>query len=331
MAGTIGDLLDRLTVNGELYKKLPDNTLECFACGHRCKIREGRRGICQVRFNQRGELRVPWGYVAALQSDPIEKKPFFHVMPGTNALTFGMLGCDYHCGYCFAGSTMVITNRGPMALQDAFDLGLAVEKGPDGDISIPFDLKAITSSGSLHKVRAVFRHPYEGQMVSVKPYYLPSIICTPDHRVYATNDRTVSPMPVYAKDLTKKHYLAVPRSYEFSSPQVIDAGDLLGSYPVTFQTPWNLSGEDMRRIMGLSAEGKSSREIGEMFGKSGSYIRHLRSKIRAGRVQTSRTSHPYIENGLYEPNWESKLQSCWDITARRGRWCQIRTARTAFR
>jgi pyruvate formate lyase activating enzyme len=53
-----------------------------------------------VRFNEGGKLRVPWGYVGALQSDPIEKKPFSHVMPGTNALTFGMLGCDYHCGYC---------------------------------------------------------------------------------------------------------------------------------------------------------------------------------------------------------------------------------------
>src|SRR5512135_458509 len=100
MATTIGDLLDKLTVRGELYKKLSDDTIECYACGHRCKIREGRRGICQVRFNEGGELRVPWGYVAALQSDPIEKKPFFHVMPGSNALTFGMLGCDYHCGYC---------------------------------------------------------------------------------------------------------------------------------------------------------------------------------------------------------------------------------------
>src|SRR5512135_987127 len=100
MATTIGDLLDKLTVRGELYRKLSDGTIECYACGHRCKIREGRRGICQVRFNEGGELRVPWGYVAALQSDPIEKKPFFHVMPGSNALTFGMLGCDYHCGYC---------------------------------------------------------------------------------------------------------------------------------------------------------------------------------------------------------------------------------------
>jgi pyruvate formate lyase activating enzyme len=38
--------------------------------------------------------------VAALQADPIEKKPFFHILPGTDALTFGMLGCDFHCGYC---------------------------------------------------------------------------------------------------------------------------------------------------------------------------------------------------------------------------------------
>ncbi len=100
MATTIGETLDQLTVTGELYKKLDDNTIECYACGHRCKIREGKRGICQVRFNEGGELKVPWGYVAALQSDPIEKKPFFHVNPGSNALTFGMLGCDYHCIYC---------------------------------------------------------------------------------------------------------------------------------------------------------------------------------------------------------------------------------------
>ena len=72
----------------------------CYACGHRCMIREGRRGICQVRFNDKGVLRVPWGYVAALQVDPIEKKPFFHILPGSDALTFGMLGCDFHCSYC---------------------------------------------------------------------------------------------------------------------------------------------------------------------------------------------------------------------------------------
>lgn len=97
---TLAALLDNLTADGELYKALDDGSARCYACGHRCLIREGRRGICQVRFNAGGKLRVPFGYVAGLHNDPIEKKPFSHVLPGAGALTFGMLGCDYHCSFC---------------------------------------------------------------------------------------------------------------------------------------------------------------------------------------------------------------------------------------
>jgi len=53
-----------------------------------------------MRSNVDGELRVPWGYVAAANVDPIEKKPFMHFLPGSNALTFGMLGCNFHCDFC---------------------------------------------------------------------------------------------------------------------------------------------------------------------------------------------------------------------------------------
>src|SRR5207302_9680506 len=87
-------------MEGLLARPLPDGAVRCVACGHRCLIRDGRRGICRVRFNQGGKLRVPRGYVAGVQCDPVEKKPFFHVLPGADALTFGMLGCDFHCGYC---------------------------------------------------------------------------------------------------------------------------------------------------------------------------------------------------------------------------------------
>ncbi len=97
---TLAEHLDRLTAPGVLYERLEGNTVRCLACGHRCLIRSGRRGICQVRFNQGGTLHVPHGYAAGLQSDPIEKKPFFHVYPGSDALTFGMLGCDMHCQFC---------------------------------------------------------------------------------------------------------------------------------------------------------------------------------------------------------------------------------------
>jgi len=92
--------LARLTREGELYQKLDAGRVRCFACGHRCLIPPGRDGICRVRFNQQGVLQVPWGYVGGLQVDPVEKKPFFHALPGARALSFGMLGCDFHCGYC---------------------------------------------------------------------------------------------------------------------------------------------------------------------------------------------------------------------------------------
>ncbi|MBI3169640.1 MAG: radical SAM protein, partial [Chloroflexi bacterium] len=293
----LADRLDSLTVEGKLYEKLADDSVRCFACGHRCLIREGKRGICQVRYNKGGKLFVPNGYVAALQSDPIEKKPFSHVLPGSNALTFGMLGCDYHCGYCFTGDTMVVTDRGPIELQTAFELGESRISQPDGDISFP-QLRAVTSSGNLRDIKGVFRHSYRGDLVNIKPYYLPALRCTPDHQVFATDDISKPPVLVHARDLTSASYLAVPKAFKFSSPQIIDAERLLGMYQVTYQTPWKLSKDDMQAIMDMSVRGRSSREIGAMFGKSGSYIRHLRVKIRNGRVTDTKTSRPYIENGF---------------------------------
>src|SRR5262245_10565767 len=96
----LAETLSKLTREGEIYDRLPERAVRCHACGHRCYIPEGRPGICKVRYNEGGRLRVPWGYVGALQVDPVEKKPFFHALPGAVALSFGMLGCDLHCGYC---------------------------------------------------------------------------------------------------------------------------------------------------------------------------------------------------------------------------------------
>src|SRR5436309_5782705 len=101
-SASLAEVLDEMTAEGaaELTEHLPDHALRCYACGHRCLIKEGKRGICKVRYNEGGHLRVPINYVAALACDPTEKKPFFHALPGSDTLTFGMLGCDFHCGYC---------------------------------------------------------------------------------------------------------------------------------------------------------------------------------------------------------------------------------------
>lgn len=96
----LSEVLESYAREGELYERLPGERIRCFACGHRCPIPEGHAGVCKVRFNRGGKLFVPSDYVGALQDDPIEKKPFFHALPGARALSFGMLGCDYHCSYC---------------------------------------------------------------------------------------------------------------------------------------------------------------------------------------------------------------------------------------
>jgi pyruvate formate lyase activating enzyme len=99
---TLRDILDQKVREADhsLYEKLDNRRLRCFSCGHCCPIPEGQAGVCKVRFNREGTLFAPWGYTAGMQCDPIEKKPFFHAYPGALAYSFGMLGCDLHCGYC---------------------------------------------------------------------------------------------------------------------------------------------------------------------------------------------------------------------------------------
>src|SRR5436305_1991784 len=145
----LADLMDRHTAAGAPELCRPEGgRVRCLACGHRCLIGDGLRGICKVRYNEGGELKVPFGYVAALQCDPVEKKPFFHVHPGSDALTFGMMGCDLHCSYCFPGDTPVVTNRGPITLAEAFQSAARVDRTADAEIAFPDGLRAVTGSGT---------------------------------------------------------------------------------------------------------------------------------------------------------------------------------------
>jgi pyruvate formate lyase activating enzyme len=93
-------ILDDLTRPAELRETLEEGAVRCHACAHRCLVKPGRRGICGVRFNRDGVLMVPHGYVAGVQIDPVEKKPLNHFLPGSEVLTFGMLGCNFHCAFC---------------------------------------------------------------------------------------------------------------------------------------------------------------------------------------------------------------------------------------
>ncbi len=78
-----------------------NNIIECELCPRHCRIAEGGRGDCRVRTNVGGRLfSLVYGTPCSVHVDPIEKKPFFHVLPGAGAFSIATAGCNLHCRYC---------------------------------------------------------------------------------------------------------------------------------------------------------------------------------------------------------------------------------------
>ena len=83
------------------YTREADNHVRCNLCRFHCLIGEGNRGICGVRENRGGMLySMVYGKICAEHVDPIEKKPLFHVMPGSRCYSVATVGCNFHCHHC---------------------------------------------------------------------------------------------------------------------------------------------------------------------------------------------------------------------------------------
>jgi pyruvate formate lyase activating enzyme len=84
-----------------LYDKQPGKKVRCILCGHRCLIAEGKRGVCCVRENREGILySLVYEKLISANVDPIEKKPFFHFLPGSKAFSVAAPGCNFRCLHC---------------------------------------------------------------------------------------------------------------------------------------------------------------------------------------------------------------------------------------
>ena len=84
------------------YKREPESDrIVCLLCRHYCKMKDGQVGVCGVNKNEANRLTtLVYGYPSALNIDPIEKKPIYHMLPGTTALSFGTVGCNFKCPFC---------------------------------------------------------------------------------------------------------------------------------------------------------------------------------------------------------------------------------------
>lgn len=85
----------------KIYEKLGKGDVKCHLCSHNCLIPDDKRGLCAVRENQNGKLySLVYGKIISLNVDPIEKKPLFHVLPGTRSLSIATVGCNFRCKHC---------------------------------------------------------------------------------------------------------------------------------------------------------------------------------------------------------------------------------------
>ncbi len=84
-----------------LYNALDNLKVQCHLCRHRCQIKDGKRGICGVRVNDRGALKtLVYDRLIARHVDPIEKKPLFHFYPGSRCYSVATAGCNFKCRFC---------------------------------------------------------------------------------------------------------------------------------------------------------------------------------------------------------------------------------------
>lgn len=83
------------------YEKLDNLAVKCFLCPHECLINNNDTGVCSVRKNQGGTLfSLVYGKTIAENTDPIEKKPLYHFMPGTKSFSLSTVGCNLKCRHC---------------------------------------------------------------------------------------------------------------------------------------------------------------------------------------------------------------------------------------
>ncbi len=261
-----------------LYNKEENGDVQCYLCRRMCKIKPGETGYCHVRKNIDGTLySLPYGKAVAVNVDPIEKKPFYHFMPGRNCFSFSTVGCNYRCLNCFPPGTIVLNDFAPKPIEQVFEES---EKTDNGEIRLPKNKKTVSANGEKENLNKSFEHEYRGKLVGIKPYYTPPLECTPNHPFFVWNGEKI--VQKEAGELGKGDYLVVPKIKSKNKRILyIPIEQILGGKGGVIQKSRKTDEQTLRKIMRMKERGCSSREIGKRFGMHPVYLRKLIGEIKA--------------------------------------------------
>jgi len=285
-----------------LYSKLDGQKINCYLCGRRCQIADGKLGYCQVRKNEKGTLySLVYGKACSANPDPIEKKPLWHFHPGSLCMSVATVGCNFRCSFCFHPETTIINNGITQKIGTLFD---RAEKTSHENIRTVSDSYTISATGQNRRINKIFRHDYEGELIEIKASYLPPLECTPAHEIYVWNGGITKKM---AGTIQVGDSVIVPKmKSKQEEEEIIEIARILETNKTKIKKSRKTDEKKLKEILKLKEKGLSSREIGKLVGMHPVYMRKLIGILRRNGI-TEKTF--YYVNDVIEDKDRVKFRS----------------------
>jgi len=170
-----------------------------------------------VMVNKRTWLPIK----SARPTDRVEDVYGLETIPNHNYVADAII--VHNCQYCFSPETPIVTGDGVKTIQEIYN-----SSEQAGEIGYPKEsMKVLTHEGKFKKISKVFRHKYSGDFMRIRPYYLPELRCTPNHKIFAYDAVTKAVVKKRADELTPGDILAVPRPRDNDSLTSIDTLEVL--------------------------------------------------------------------------------------------------------
>ncbi|MCM8792442.1 MAG: AmmeMemoRadiSam system radical SAM enzyme [Candidatus Omnitrophica bacterium] len=151
---------DFLLKEAMFYKKLDNQVVQCKVCFRRCILENGQRSFCRNKENKEGRLySLVYARPSAVQIDPIEKEPCFHMLPGTEILCFGTAGCNFRCKFC---------HNWHLSQRSIEEMGQIFKITPQDAVKIALDKKIPTLSFTYNEPSSFYEFVYETAVLAKK-------------------------------------------------------------------------------------------------------------------------------------------------------------------
>lgn len=263
--------------SGELARRVEEavaSLASCRVCPRDCKV---DRLANETRVCHTGRLaRVSSAFPHFGEEDCLRGTQ------GSGTIFFAY--CNLKCVFCFHPDTFVATAKGLTPIADLFKACSKREARGGGLVATaPTGTRVFTRSGAADVAR-VFEHAFQGELVSLKPLSCPALLLTPNHEVFAAHRSDLSSLAkLRADEVTKDHYLVVPKRSVANEEVTLDTAEVLAREPSSLQRRQRRR-VAIERIVSVLRSGRRSAEIGRELGYHPAYVRTLRTKLRRGTL-----------------------------------------------